>query len=344
MSQRVAVLAGGRSSEHEVSLMSALGVAAALRERGYEVTSITIDREGAWSAGGAPVALVPGAGGRAVLASLDGGPDRAVDVVFPVLHGPFGEDGTVQGLCEMARVPYVGAGVAASAIAMDKALFKVHCAEAGIPTPEWVGVDADAWAGGPAAVRARVADEVGYPAFVKPARLGSSVGISKVTGPDGLDAALELAFAHDPKALVERAIRGREVEVGVLGGRGLTVSPPGEIDYDADWYDYETKYQPGRARLIVPAELPGPVAERARELAGRAFMAVGCWGMARVDFFVEEASDTVLVSELNTIPGFTPTSAYTSLMAAGGVPYGELVDRLVALAAERAADAERYRA
>ncbi len=188
-----------------------------------------------------------------------------------------------------------------------------------------------------------MADGVGYPAFAKPARLGSSVGISKVDGPGELDAALDLAFVHDPKALVERAIRGREVEVGVLGGREVVVSPPGEIDYDAEWYDYETKYQPGRARLIVPAELPGPVAERARALARRAFDAVGCWGMARVDFFIEEAGDAVFVSELNTIPGFTPTSAYTALMAAGGVDYGELVDRLVALAAERAADAERYR-
>ena len=339
----MAVLMGGRSSEHDVSLASAAGVAEALRGRGHEVLPILIDREGAWSAGGAPVALVPGAGGRGVLASLDGGPERAVDVVFPVLHGPFGEDGTVQGLCEMARVPYVGAGVAASAIAMDKALFKVHCVDAGIPTPEWVGVGVEEWAADPAAVRARVADGVGYPAFAKPARLGSSVGISRVGGPEELDAALDLAFVHDPKALVERAIRGREVEVGVLGGRDVVVSPPGEIDYDAEWYDYETKYQPGRARLIVPAELPGPVAERARELARRAFGAVGCWGMARVDFFVEEAGDAVFVSELNTIPGFTPTSAYTALMAAGGVDYGELVDRLVALAAERAADAERYR-
>jgi D-alanine-D-alanine ligase len=342
--RRVAVLAGGRSSEHEVSLVSAAGVAGALRERGHDVTAVLIDREGAWSVDGAPVALVPGPDGRARLASLGAGPERAVDVVFPVLHGPFGEDGTVQGLCEMARVPYVGAGVAASAIAMDKALFKVHCAEAGIPTPEWVGVEAGEWEGVPDVIRSRIAARVGYPVFVKPARLGSSVGISKVAGPAELDAALELAFAHDPKALVERAIRGREVEVGVLGGRPLTVSPPGEIVYDADWYDYETKYEPGRAEIIVPAALPGPVAERARALARRAFEAIDCQGMARVDFFVEEADETVLVSELNTIPGFTPTSAYTSLMAAGGVPYGELVDRLVDLALERAAAAERFRA
>jgi D-alanine-D-alanine ligase len=339
--RRVAVLAGGRSSEHEVSLVSAAGVAGALRERGHDVTAVLIDREGAWSVDGAPVALVPGPDGRARLASLGGGPERAVDVVFPVLHGPFGEDGTVQGLCEMARAPYVGAGVAASAIGMDKALFKVHCAEAGIPSPEWVEVRIGDWAADPAAVRARVAAEVGYPAFAKPARLGSSVGISRVAAAEELDAALDLAFAHDPKALVERGIFGREVEVGVLGGSELTVSPPGEIAYDADWYDYETKYQPGRARLIIPAELPAPVADRARELAATAFRAVDCWGMARVDFFID--GEAVYVSELNTIPGFTPTSAYTSLMAAGGVPYGELVDRLVDLALERAAAAERFR-
>ena len=336
----VAVLMGGRSAEHEVSLASAEAVAAALEGQGHAVTPVLIDRAGAWSVDGEPVALVPGPGGRGALISLDGGRQREVDVVFPVLHGPFGEDGTVQGLCEMAGMPYVGAGVGASAVAMDKVLFKRLARDAGLPAPEWVAVEADDWAEDPDAARAAVAAEVGYPAFCKPARLGSSVGISRVEDAAGLEAALALAFAHDDKALLERAVAGREVEVGVLGGAGgrggreLVVSPPGEVLYSGDWYDYEEKYTPGRARVEVPADLPATVAGRARELAHAAFRLVGCAGMARVDFFVEP-DGAVLVSELNTIPGFTPTSAYTRLMAAGGVDYGALVDRLVALALAR---------
>ena len=338
----VAVLMGGRSSEHAVSLASAEAVIAALPRDRYEVIPILIDPEGRWSIEGAPVALAPGPDGRGCLVSLNGGPVRPVDVVFPVLHGPFGEDGTVQGLCERAGVPYVGAGVAASAVAMDKALFKALCRDAGIPTPEWVVVDASEWAARPDAVRRRVAAGAGYPAFAKPARLGSSVGISRVADERALGDALDLAFAHDPKALVEEAIVGREVEVGVLGGLDPLVSPPGEIVYDGDWYDYETKYVPGRADLTVPAELPPGTAARLRELARGAFAAVGCWGMARIDFFVASGGD-VLLSELNTIPGFTPTSAYARLMEAGGVPYAELVHRLVLLGVERAAEAARYR-
>jgi D-alanine-D-alanine ligase len=285
---------------------------------------------------------VPGADGRGLVASLAGGPTREVDVVFPALHGPFGEDGTIQGLCEAAGVAYVGAGVAASAMAMDKAIFRDLCRAAELPAPETTVVDAARWASEPAAVRAEIAARPGYPAFAKPARLGSSVGISRVPDAGALDAALALAFAHDPKALVERAVSGREVEVGVLGNRGPLVSPPGEVTYDSDWYDYETKYEPGRMRLMVPAPLPDAVSERARELARRAFEMVGCCGMARVDFFVE-ADGTVLVSELNTIPGFTPTSVYASLFEAAGVTYPALVDRLVELALEAAEERARYR-
>ena len=331
---------GGRSSEHEVSLASARAVVGALDPARYEVVPVTIAPDGAWTMDGAPVAVVPGPGGRGLLMPLDGGEPAPLDVAFPVLHGPFGEDGTVQGLLETAGVPYVGAGVAASAVAMDKAFFKVFLRDAGIPTPEHAVATAAEWAADPGAVRRRVAERAGYPAFCKPARLGSSVGISRVAGPDALDAALELAFRHDSKALVERAVRGREVEVGVLGGARPLVSPVGEIAYDSDWYDYETKYAPGRMRLTVPADLPPAAAERARDLALRAFAAVDCAGLARVDFFVE--GDEVLLSELNTIPGFTPTSVYAALMEAAGVPYPALVDRLVDLALERDAESRRY--
>ncbi len=264
-----------------------------------------------------------------------------VDVVFPVLHGPNGEDGVVQGALETAGVPYVGAGVAASAVAMDKAMFKVFLREAGIPTPEHCVVTDAEWGAAPADVGARVAERVGYPAFCKPARLGSSVGISPVPDAEALPAALALAFRHDPKALVERAISGREVEVGVLGVDDLVVSPVGEITYDSEWYDYATKYEPGRSRVQVPADLPEPVAERARELALQAFRAVDCAGLARVDFFVADDGE-VLLSELNTIPGFTPTSVYAKLMEAGGIAYPDLVERLVELALARAAAARRY--
>jgi D-alanine-D-alanine ligase len=331
---RVLVLCGGRSSEHDVSRSSARGVTAALDPARFTTAEVVIGRDGAWTRGGRPVALCPGTDGRGALVPLDGGDPEAFDVVFPVLHGPYGEDGTVQGLCEMCGVPYVGAGVAASAVAMDKALFKGLARQAGLPVADAHVVTAAAWAADGAATRAAAA-RIGYPVFVKPARLGSSVGISRVAEPGGLDDALALALAHDDKVLVERGISGREVEVGVLDGAEPVVSPPGEIRYAGDWYDYETKYQAGRAELRVPADLPPAVAGRARELALAAFRVAGCEGMGRVDFFITAAGD-VLVSELNTIPGFTPTSAYPSLMAAAGVPYDALVGRLVDLALERA--------
>lgn len=339
---RVLVLMGGRSSEHEVSLSSARGVLGALDPARHEALTVLISPQGSWTLDGEPVALAPGADGRAVLVSLAGGPARQVDVVFPVLHGPFGEDGTVQGLCEMAGVPYVGPGVAASAIAMDKALFKAVMRDAGLPVAEEAVVTVSEWRRDPAAVAARVAATPGYPAFCKPANLGSSVGISPVDDPEALAAALDLAFVHDPKALVERRIRGREVEVGVLGnGDDLRASLLGEITYDADWYDYDTKYLPGRMRLVVPAEVPAHVSDAARDLAMRAFTAAGCEGMARVDFFLE--GERLVISELNTIPGFTPTSVYASLFAADGLGYEEVVHTLLDLALATEAERNRYR-
>jgi D-alanine-D-alanine ligase len=343
VSTRVLVLAGGRSAEHDVSLASAASVVRAMDPARLHVTRVNIARDGRWTHDGEPVTLAPGVeGAPASLLSLRGGGALPVDVVFPVLHGPFGEDGTVQGLCATLGVPCVGAGVAASAVSMDKALFKAVLHAAGIPSPAWVTVRAADHRRDPAGVVDRVAAHIGYPAFCKPARLGSSVGISPVPGPDELAEALELALSHDDKALVERAVRGREVEVGVLGNDDVVVSPVGEIRYASAWYDYAAKYDPGGMSLEVPAALPADVADEARVLAARAFALVGCRGMARVDFFVED--DSVLVSELNTIPGFTPTSVYARLVEAAGVPYEELVARLVDLALEDARARAGHRA
>ena len=339
--RRVAVLMGGRSSEHEVSLVSGASVAKALDPERYEVMPVLIGRDGEWTLDGAPVALIPGSGPTGVLAALDGSPSRLVDVVFPALHGPFGEDGTVQGLCEIAGVAYVGAGVGASAIAMDKALFKSVARTHDIPVVESTVVTATRWRDERDAVRSEVADTLGYPVFTKPARLGSSVGISRVAESQELDPAMELALRHDPKVLVERGMVGREVEVGVLGNEDLVLSPVGEIGYDSEWYDYDTKYLPDRMRLTVPADLPAETTTRLRDIACRAFTAIGCAGMARVDFFVEAGGD-VRVLEVNTIPGFTPTSVFAKLFEATGIAYADLVERLVDLGAAAAAERARY--
>lgn len=329
----VLMLMGGRSSEHEVSLSSARGVMGALDPEQFTVVPVVIDANGTWLHDGHRVTL-SASDGRALLVDLDDGGATSIDVVFPVLHGPFGEDGTIQGLCEMVGVPYVGAGVAASAIGMDKALFKLIAQQHGLPVAEAVVVTGERWEVDGAALRAAV-DRMGYPVFVKPARLGSSVGISRVADRDELDDAVALALAFDEKVLIEAAITGKEVEVGILDDGEIIVSPPGQIRYASEWYDYETKYEAGRAELEIPAVLPDAVTHRLQEVARTAFASVGCTGMGRVDCFVTPAGD-VVVSELNTIPGFTPTSAYPSLMAAAGVPYPALVSRLVHAAMARA--------
>jgi D-alanine-D-alanine ligase len=320
---RVAVLSGGRSSEHEVSVASAASVADGLRTAGYDVTVVEISREGEWRIDGRPVSLTPGAG-------VEG-----QDVVFPVLHGPFGEDGTVQGLLECLDVPYVGAGVLASALCMDKVMFKEVMAQAGIPQVAYRAVRVQEYRVDPAAVE-RSLSALGLPMFVKPARLGSSVGIARVAAVEELRPALETAFAHDPLAIVEAAAVGREVECSVIGNDEPLASQPGEILLAAGeggWYDYEAKYSPGGMQLVVPARVPTEVRERLRELAVEAFRLTGCAGLARVDFFV--VGDDVLVNELNTMPGFTQTSVFGSLFDASGIPYPELLDRLVKLAFDR---------
>jgi len=316
---RIAVLAGGRSSEHDVSLSSAESVRAGLAEAGHEPLDVRIDRDGRWTHDGAPVALKPSGG------LLD------ADAVFPVLHGPFGEDGTVQGLLELLDVPYVGAGVMSSSVAMDKAVFKDLMRAHGIPQVDYV------------AVREGAEVTLPPPVFVKPARLGSSVGIGKAWSEADLDGALAGAFKHDPLVLVERFSDGLEVECSVLGHRDPIASQPGEIVLtNSDWYDYEAKYEPGGMELVVPARVPEEVREEVRRLAVEVFKLVDCSGMARVDFFVE-GGDRVLVNELNTIPGFTSTSVYAKLFDASGIPYVELLERLLALALERHEEERRYR-
>ena len=325
---RVAVLAGGRSSEHEISLASARSVAAALDPARYETATIEIGRDGRWELGAERQSLAETGGAAETLPVLaDSSPARAlgeVDVVLPILHGPFGEDGTVQGLLELAGVAYVGAGVLASALCMDKDLCKAVLRDRGIPVARNVTLrDGDA-----------AEHPFSYPVFVKPARLGSSVGITKAHDEAELESAVALARRHDDKVLIEELLDGVEVECGVLGNRDPVASAVGEIVAHAEWYDYAAKYDDGGMDLVVPARISDQATERVRELAVESFVATECEGMARIDFFVT-TGDKVIVNELNTIPGFTATSVYAKLFEASGVPYPELLDRLVELALER---------
>jgi D-alanine-D-alanine ligase len=325
---RVAVLLGGRSSEHDISLASARSVLEALDPERYETVTVEIGRDGRWELG------TGDAGGRSPAETLPVPTAKVpatlgeVDVVFPVLHGPFGEDGTVQGLLELAGVPYVGAGVLGSSLAMDKDVFKAVMRDRGIPVTRNITIRQ----GG------KPHNPFGFPVFVKPARLGSSVGISKAHDEEELAAAVALAFEHDEKVLVEEFVEGVEVECGVLGNERPEASLPGEIVSHgfsgADWYDYSAKYDEGGMDLVIPPRLDQETIARVQELAVQAFVAGECEGMARVDFFVTPEGE-VLVNELNTIPGFTATSVYAALFEASGVPYGQLVDRLVQLALER---------
>jgi D-alanine-D-alanine ligase len=330
VSRRIAVILGGRSSENPISLASGASVIEALERTGNEVVTVQIDRAGRWQLGtgtgtgsGTGTKAIEAAGrlpGKEVATTLSG-----VDVVFPVLHGPFGEDGTVQGLLELANVPYVGAGVLGSALCMDKDLFKAVLRDHGVPVTENITLrPGDA-----------PRNPFGYPCFVKPARLGSSVGITKAHDDDELARGVALAFEHDEKVLVERFVSGVEVEVGVLGNQDPAASLPGEIVVTRnEWYDFEAKYDEGEMDLVIPARITPEQVERAQELAVRAFAVTDCEGMARADLFVRDDGE-VLVNELNTIPGFTSTSVYARLFEASGIPYAELLDRLAELAVER---------
>ncbi len=368
--RRVGVLFGGRSGEHEVSLASAYSVMQALDEAGYDVVPIGIDKLGRWRVGGdcwtqlraeARVQIGPGEetkplpklalqsqpAGTEVVRAGDGFVTRPVDwlreveVVFPVLHGTYGEDGSVQGLLELIGLPYVGAGVAGSAVCMDKGLMKRVLASAGIPQVDWREVLRGEWERDPAAVHDVVA-ELGYPCFVKPANLGSSVGISKVHGPDELGAALDEAARFDRRLIVEQGLEQvHEIEVAVLGNDRPRASVCGEIVPCHEFYDYEAKYLADGSQAIIPARLPEDVTESIRRYAVEAFAAVDCGGMARIDFFVSRSDHAVYLNELNTIPGFTPISMYPKLWAATGLPYTELVGELVELALARHADRQR---
>ncbi len=348
---RIAVLFGGRSAEHEVSVVSARSVIDALDPARFEAVPIGIDRQGGWHRLAEPPTLVAGSGalprvgddagstvefdttGEAALVAGDGSREP-IDVVFPILHGPFGEDGTVQGMLELAGIAYVGAGVLASALGMDKAMQKVVLSAAGLPIAPHVVVRERDWIDDSEAVEAG-AEHLGYPLFAKPSALGSSVGITKVKEPAALAAALDEAFRYGPKAVIERSIEGaREIECGVLGNDDPVASVAGEIRPQAEFYDYEAKYLDDSTSLIIPADLPDGVQEEVQRLAVAAFRAIDCEGMARVDFFLRGA-DELIVNEVNTIPGFTQVSMYPKLWEASGLSYASLVDRLVELAVER---------
>jgi D-alanine-D-alanine ligase len=348
---RLVVLFGGRSAEHEVSCVSALHVVRAADPTRYDVVPIGITRDGRWlEAGEAVAALEAGAG---ALPDPDASAGPAVDplpvvlprsrgeqvVVLPLLHGPMGEDGTVQGLLELAGVPYVGAGVLGSALAMDKPAAKDVLARRGIPVPGWLAVreteiDDD--------LADRVGAELGWPVFVKPANLGSSVGVTRAEDAGAFAAAVDEALRFDEFVMIEEAISGREIEVAVLGNAHPRASLPGEVVPSHDFYDYEDKYHDGAAELRIPAPLAPEVTSRVQTLAVEAFKALRVDGMARVDFFYEEDGRGLLVNELNTIPGFTPISMYPKLWEASGLPYPKLIDELVQLAVERHARRRRF--
>jgi D-alanine-D-alanine ligase len=314
MKTRVAVVYGGRSGEHEVSLVSAESVIAAMNPERYEVVRYAIAKDGRWN----PGAILP-----------EPGANPGIDVVFPVLHGTFGEDGTMQGLFELADLPYVGANVLASAASMDKDVMKRLCRDRGLPIVEYVVLSRDEIGEG------APPPELPFPLFVKPANLGSSVGISKAHDCAELQAALKLAARYDRKILVERGIEGREFECGVLGNQHPEASTPSEILPSREFYDYEDKYELNLARTVVPAVLPEDETLEMRRLAVECYKAVGCEGMGRVDFLRETATGKLFINEINTVPGFTSISMFPKMWAYSGIPYPELIDRLIELALER---------
>jgi D-alanine-D-alanine ligase len=379
---RVGVLYGGRSGEHEVSLASAAAVFANLDRQKYDPIPIRIEKDGRWSIAERPPSAMsagevieqarleaarPSRAGRevhlvahpsaetilsidrsALSQSDDGG--RALvtglnlDVIFPVLHGPYGEDGTIQGLLELANVPYVGAGVLASSVGMDKGMMKVVFAGSGLPVCAYTVVRAHEWDSRRTEVVREVSAALGYPMFVKPANLGSSVGISKAKDAASLEAAIDLARSFDRRIVVEAAVpEAREIECAVLGNESPQASVPGEVIPSREFYDYEAKYIDAASQTVIPADLSPTIAEEIRRMAILAFQAVDCAGMARVDFLLSRRDGSIFVNEINTIPGFTTISMYSKMWEASGVPYRELIDRLIALATERHAFKQQLR-
>ncbi|HET9532039.1 MAG TPA: D-alanine--D-alanine ligase [Blastocatellia bacterium] len=357
---RVGVIFGGRSGEHEVSLKSAESIIRAIDRSRYEVVPIGITKEGRWLQSGDAGSLLPdavmttdkpqqvaiiGDPTRKGLMRLDrnneGPMGERLDVVFPVLHGTYGEDGTIQGLLEMAGVPYVGCGVLASAAGMDKVVMKQLFEQAGLTVTKYEWFLRSSWEEDPEAVIKKIARALKYPVFVKPANLGSSVGISKARNREELRAAIDDAARYDRRIIVERAVTGREIEVSVLGNDHPQASLPGEIVAGHEFYDYEDKYIDNRSRTIIPARLPRKTTERIQRDAIRGFQAIDGAGLARVDFFVETPSGRAIINEINTMPGFTSISMYAKMWEASGISYTELIDRLIALAIERHTDRSR---
>ena len=337
---RLVLLFGGRSAEHDVSCVSARHVAAAADKDRFEVVALGITRTGQWRLAELPDPLPDqlDANGLAVApAEIFAEPDT---VVFPLVHGPMGEDGTIQGLLEVADVPYVGSGVLASAVCMDKAMAKLVCAQQGLPQCRYQTASADQQ---PEAVAEQAIAELGLPLFVKPANLGSSVGVSRATTEFETVKALEAASQYDQSLIIEEAVTGQEIEVSVLGNRDPKASVPGEIVPGAEFYDYADKYLTDGAKLLVPAQLSEAAAQEARRLAISAYQALRCEGMARVDFLYEADGRGMLLSEVNTIPGFTPISMYPKLWDASGLTYTKLIEALVDLATERYERRRRHR-
>lgn len=355
---RVGLIYGGRSGEHEVSVLSANSVMTAIDKDKYEVIPIGITKEGRWLPGQGPEALVAsgelqvrllGSGTESPLVPLENtqghilaGLREKVDVIFPVLHGPFGEDGTIQGLLELADIPYVGAGVLGSSVGMDKAVMKAVFQQQGLPVGKYrvyIRKELENFD----RVAAEIEADLQYPCFVKPANLGSSVGISKAHNREELRQALDLAAEYDRKIVVEAMLQGREIECGILGNDEPMASVLGEIVPCAEFYDYEAKYILGDSELIIPAKLPEDIVAKVQDLAVKAFKAVDCAGLARVDFFVDVDHQQIYLNEINTIPGFTRISMYPKLWEATGISYEALIDRLLQLAFERYDDKKRNR-
>ena len=357
---RVGVLFGGQSSEHAVSLASAQSVIKALDPDTYEIVPIGITRQGQWLTGGDPMRDLLAAGGQLTATppdtgisssalipvdrttAIEAGPEGAsrelhrLDVVFPVLHGPFGEDGTVQGFLELADIAYVGSGVRGSAVGMDKAMMKSLFRDAGLPVPQWELVREFEWERSPEAVQQRIVASLGLPCFIKPSNMGSSVGVSKVSTVEEITPALDEAFRYDERVIVEETIHGREVECSVIGNEDPQASAVGEIIVQGhEFYDYEAKYTDPATRLRIPADIPSHIAEQVRALAVQAFRTIDASGLARVDFFYEPQHDRALLNEINTMPGFTSTSMYAMMWQAVGVPYSDVVDQLITLAIAR---------
>ena len=372
---RVGIIYGGRSGEHEVSIASAAAVVQNLDKHRYEAIPIRIEKDGRWiiadrlpvsssaaevieqsraqtaqrlGRGGREAHLVAHPGDEQIMTIERGNSPMitglALDVVFPVLHGPYGEDGTVQGLLELANIPYVGAGVLASSVGMDKAVAKLVFEAKGLPQAKHVVILRSEWSAAPAKIKKDVSFKLGYPVFVKPANLGSSVGISKAKSEADLAAAIELAAEFDRKIVIEAAVpNAREIEIAVLGNDNPEVSAPGEVIPSREFYDYQAKYLDDDSRTIIPAELPATVTAEVKRLAIEVFRALDCAGMARVDFLMDGGTGTLYVNEINTIPGFTTISMYSKMWAASGVPYPDLLDRLITLARERHAEKQQIR-